>query len=66
MNLQEITQLSRHLTLEDLATLLELNRSRLIIFNSFEDGRTSELCDVESVAINGISVHIEVAPLPKG
>tara|TARA_R100001244_G_C5090936_1_gene116358 strand:+ start:279 stop:479 length:201 start_codon:yes stop_codon:yes gene_type:complete len=66
MNLQELVKISNGLTLEDLATLLELNRSRLIIFNSFEDGRTSELCDVEFVAINGISVRIEVAPLPKG
>ena len=64
MTLQELTQLSRHLTLEDLATLLELNRSRLIIFNSFEDGRTSELSDVESIGIELGRVHLDTTPRP--
>ena len=66
MTLQELTQLSRRITLEDLATLLELNRSRLIIVNTFEDGSTSQLSDVESIGINEARVQIDVEPLEKG
>tara|TARA_R110002012_G_scaffold38935_9_gene108073 strand:+ start:427 stop:627 length:201 start_codon:yes stop_codon:yes gene_type:complete len=66
MTLQELTQISRHLTLEDLAVLLELNKSRLIIVNTFEDGSTSQLSDVESIGINEARVQIDVEPLEKG
>jgi hypothetical protein len=66
MTLQELTQLSRRITLEDLAVLLELNKSRLIIVNTFEDGSTSQLSDVESIGINEARVQIDVEPLDKG
>lgn len=66
MTLQELTQLSRRITLEDLAVLLELNKSRLIIVNTFEDGSTSQLSDVESIGINGAHVQIDVEPLENG
>ena len=64
MTLQELTQLSRHLTLEDLAVLLELNKSRLSIYTTFGDGRTSELSDVESIGIELGRVHLDTTPRP--